>query len=70
MKISKILNIVKLVLFVIAFILIMSGNSSTMSISFTLITIVMVWSVIEYLIRISMMVEKKVKKLEDEENKI
>lgn len=70
MKISKILNIVKLVLFVIAFILIMSGNSSTMSISFTLITIVMVWSVIEYFIRISMMVEKKVKKLEDEENKI
>lgn len=70
MKISKILNIVKLVLFAIAFILIMSGNSNTMSISFTLITIVMVWSVIEYLIRVSMMVEKKVKKLEDEENKI
>ncbi len=69
MKISKVLNIVKIILFCISFTFIMIQNLDTMSIGFTMLQILIPWTIIEYLVRVSMLVDKKVKRLEDEEKK-
>lgn len=62
MKISKILNIIKVILFCLAFLFIMVQDP----IGFTILQILIPWIIIEYLVRVGMMVDKK---LEDEEKK-
>ena len=47
----------------------MIQNLDTMSIGFTMLQILIPWTIIEYLVRVSMLVDKKVKRLEDEEKK-
>ena len=69
MKVSKILNIIKILLFCLAFILIMMENLNSMSLGFSILGILIPWTIVEYLIRVSILVDKKVKRLEDEEKK-
>ena len=68
LKISKIWNIIRFTLFGLSFIFLMSGNTILLNIALKIFMIIIPLSIIEYLMRISTIVDKKVKKLEEEEN--
>lgn len=68
LKISKIWNIIRFTLFGLGFIFLMTGNSNLLNIALKIFMVIIPLSIIEYLMRISTIVDKKVKKLEEEEN--